>query len=372
MGKEYIGATCPSCGAETLGYNEGKKKLTCTNCGFDMALPDNAFRVAEQPLSGHVFWKRLEMGLERAGKDFRCATCKSVISVDETVQQFHCPFCLSEEGSEEDIHSTVVRPAGIVPFNIPQKRALELLKKYIGRDLLFPPAIYEVLQPEHVRGVYVPYWGHKVAARATWYIFAGYKPTEEQEEWTDEELRWVPKNVYYEQTFEEVFIPASKGIAEKLLQQVFDMEEEEFYKDLKSKIVPFNEQYLEAFDCELYQKDLESGLKTVDGILDKKIEGSCLERAFDEGIQKHIPIDFPELPALSASKQGLAFRHVLLPVWLAVFKHNGKTYPFVVNGINGKTAGEKPFDKWRVLIAIGVAAVLTLFSVLLLDRVFFR
>jgi hypothetical protein len=38
------------------------------------------------------------------------------------------------------------------------------------------------------------------------------------------------------------------------------------------------------------------------------------------------------------------FKHILLPVWMAAYKYNGKSYRFLVNAQSGKVQGERPWS----------------------------
>ena len=56
------------------------------------------------------------------------------------------------------------------------------------------------------------------------------------------------------------------------------------------------------------------------------------------------------------------FKHILLPVWTAAYRYNGKSYRFVVNGQSGRVQGERPWSVWKiafaVLLALALAAAL--------------
>jgi len=369
MAKEFIGSTCPSCGEEALRHHE--KKLSCDKCGFERALAEEAYRITSRPLSsgGGVFWERLEVGLERNGKDMRCESCGGELNMDKSLSDFNCPFCLATSAAEGSGSKKVIKPWGLVPFNIPQRRAFEILSNWIegdwiGKYLFYPRDFLNFAKLEHIQGVYIPYWAYKVTTQATWYVFAGYKATEDQKEWKEEDLRWVPKSIYFEHTFDEVLIPASKGVKEKELGKVYDFDEKENYTDILNRVVPYEEAYLQEFICELYQMELKNGLEKVDEILDKKIKGFCMKKADEEGVQKQIPIDFKERPALSTAKDGLTFKHILLPVWIAVYKHKGKPMRFIVNGVNGNTYGYRPFDNRRFWILLAIIFVMIIILLL--------
>jgi len=52
----------------------------------------------------------------------------------------------------------------------------------------------------------------------------------------------------------------------------------------------------------------------------------------------------------------ITFKHVLLPVWMAAYKYNGKSYRFVVNGQTGRVQGERPWSAIKIAIAVVIGA----------------
>ena len=57
----------------------------------------------------------------------------------------------------------------------------------------------------------------------------------------------------------------------------------------------------------------------------------------------------------------------MLPVWLAAYKYNGKSYRFVVNGQSGRVQGERPWSVWKIALAV-VLALLVLLGLLWLNE----
>ena len=59
------------------------------------------------------------------------------------------------------------------------------------------------------------------------------------------------------------------------------------------------------------------------------------------------------------------FKHILLPVWMAAYKYNGKSYRFVVNGQTGEVQGERPWSIWKIGFAVLVVAAIALGAIYL-------
>ena len=60
------------------------------------------------------------------------------------------------------------------------------------------------------------------------------------------------------------------------------------------------------------------------------------------------------------------FKHILVPVWLLSYLYRAKTYQVVVNGYDGRMAGQYPKSPWKiallVLLAIIVAVIVLMLS----------
>ena len=61
------------------------------------------------------------------------------------------------------------------------------------------------------------------------------------------------------------------------------------------------------------------------------------------------------------------FKHVLLPIWMAAYKYNNKSYRFMVNGQTGEVQGERPYSWWKIGFAVLGVAVLVLGAIYLND-----
>ncbi|MEM8581825.1 MAG: primosomal protein N' (replication factor Y) - superfamily II helicase, partial [Pseudomonadota bacterium] len=64
------------------------------------------------------------------------------------------------------------------------------------------------------------------------------------------------------------------------------------------------------------------------------------------------------IDAIETRVSDVTFKHILLPVWVAAYRYGGKSYRFVVNGQDGKVAGERPFSAIKIVLAV-IAAMIT-------------
>ena len=52
------------------------------------------------------------------------------------------------------------------------------------------------------------------------------------------------------------------------------------------------------------------------------------------------------------SCSNVTYKHVLLPLWSAVFSHKGKLYQYLINGETGKVSGGRPYSAPKIVAAV--------------------
>ncbi|MEZ4847602.1 MAG: hypothetical protein R3B93_03010 [Bacteroidia bacterium] len=335
---------CPNCGSNRLVYNAETVALTCEHCGYNKDLPKEADQIQERALSESYSLQDMPKGFEVETKVFHCNSCGSETSVGIETVNFNCPFCGSEQVNEAAVDRRVIRPSGVLPFTITRKNALAKFKQWLGKGLFTPNNLTKLASLDAIHGVYLPFWTFDAFTQSYWQAMAGYYYYV-SENYRDSDgnvktrqvrkVRWVPASGHYEHFFDDVLVVASHGVKQGLIQQIepYDLE----------KVVNYDSQYLIGWDTEIYQKDLKQGFGVADQIMDGYIRSACASR---------IPGDTYKNLHVQTRKEGLTFKHLLLPVWLAGYRYKEKIFQFIVNGQTGKVAGKKPVSPWKVAIAV--------------------
>jgi hypothetical protein len=150
-------------------------------------------------------------------------------------------------------------------------------------------------------------------------------------------VRWVPASGYYSHHFDDVTVIASKGIKQSAVERIYPF-------DLP-QLVNYDPQYLLGKHAEVYALDVQAGFKVADGIMDRYIEGECA---------KQIPGDTYRNLRVNTHKHGITFKHILLPIWIAAYIFNNKSYQVIVNGQTGKISGEKPLSWFKIILTIAI------------------
>jgi hypothetical protein len=94
---------------------------------------------------------------------------------------------------------------------------------------------------------------------------------------------------------------------------------------------------------------LEEGFALARAKMDQVIEGD---------IRQDIGGDHQQISSKQTIVSDVTFKHVLLPVWMAAYRFQDRSFRFVVNGQTGKVQGERPWSKWKIFMAVLLGLIL--------------
>jgi len=349
--KQITRIPCSSCGSE-MKFSPKERKLECENCGTTTEIESGTDQIIEKPFNSYRERENIDSGMGVARKEFHCNTCGAVTLVDVSTVSFHCGFCSSSNVNEEAYQERNIKPEGVIPFKITKNIAFETFKDWIGAGWFHPNALKKVTRLENIAGVYVPFWTFDANTESNWFAEAGYhyyvtrEVTDANGNTTtiqEQHTRWVPVSGYYQHWFDDVTIIASKGITQSRIQKIYPFD----YKEL----VNYDARFILGMGSELYSLDMEDGFSEAERIMDDFIYNSCAQE---------IPGDTFRNLHINTHKFDITFKHILLPVWIAAYRFQNKTYQVVVNGQTGKISGEKPLSWIKIMIAIVIVAAIIL------------
>ncbi len=117
----------------------------------------------------------------------------------------------------------------------------------------------------------------------------------------------------------------------------------------------FQPAFLAGFKTERYVVSLADGFGTAQQIMDVQIRRLCCQ---------NIGGDHQQLSSVQTQHVGVTYKHILLPMWLAVYRYQNRTFHILVNARNGEVTGDRPYS-W-IKITLLVLAVLALIAILLI------
>jgi len=338
-----ITMACDNCGSN-MAYDAKRQLMLCPSCQSTKEPPKAQDMVIEKDFNSALALDDAPKGMGTAMKSYHCENCGANTMVDPSTVGFSCSFCGSSKVNEAAYAEKVIKPAGILPFAYPKDKALEAFKTWVGKGLFVPNDLAKRARLAKIDGVYVPFWTYDAETESYWTAEAGYYYYE-TEYFTDNngqrqsrqvrKTRWVPANGYYAHNFDDVLVVASGGVKQNMMERINNYN--------LGKVVNYDAQYMIGWMSEVYAKDVKQGFEVADKIMNDFIRTEC---------GRQVPGDTYRNLDIHTRKDGITFKHILLPLWIAAYQYGDSSFQFLINGETGKIAGDKPTSWIKVTIAI--------------------
>ena len=331
---------CLSCGADVV-WNPGAEALRCPYCGTVRAVPQKRGQVVERPIEEGLRAPR-DLGWGISRKTVRCQRCGASQSIEPGLVASRCAFCGTPAVVEAPPSGTMVRPEGLLPFNVGRDRAAGMFRGWLSRLWFRPNDLGEKAALNALQGVYVPFWTFDAATHSEWEAEAGTPYQVNVGGRTETRVRWEWVSGFLEKFFDDVPVSASKGLPRDLLTGL-----EPFpTKDL----LPYEPSFLSGFLAEEIAVDLPDALREARARMEREIRSACAAQ---------VPAPMQRNLSVKTAWSGLAYKSGLFPIWIAAYDYRGTPYRFLVNGVTGKVSGKAPWSAVKVALAL-LAAILVL------------
>ncbi len=348
---------CKQCGAG-LTFAPGQSALECPYCGFREEIPTTPQAIQEYDLESALAQEPHGEGWGIERRALHCENCGATTTFQPGQVAGQCAFCGSSKVVEQGASQNLIQPESLIPFAVKRDEAVACFRKWIGSRWFRPNDLKEAGRLAKIQGAYLPFWTYDALTVSHWTADAGYHywETETYTE-TDSEgrtqtktrqvqkTRWHPASGTRQDFFDDELICASTGLPPQLIQGIcpFDL----------NALAPYDPNYLAGFSAEEYQVGLREGWHTAQSRIQAKVEMAC---AGD------VPGDTHRNLRVNTAYYRMTYKHLLLPVWIAAYLYNDKTYRFLVNGQTGKASGEAPLSWWKiaglVLVILAVALLI--------------
>lgn len=286
-----------------------------------------------------------------------CPQCGAQTRFDPNVVAAVCAFCATPMVSARAHAGRQIQPRAIVPFTLETSGAQDLFRKWINGLWFAPNALKKTVgKVEGVRGVYLPCWTFDAETTSD---YEGQRGVNRyiQERVSDGKggtvmqtrvvVDWYHASGRVQVNFDDVLVLASSSIPEHLsgVLKGWDI----------TRLVPFTDDFVAGFTVEAYQKALEPSFGEAQRVFNSEIERAC---------ERDIGGDQQRVTNVQTQYGNIAFKHILLPVWICSYKFANKSWRVVVNGQTGAVQGDRPYSPWKIAFAVLVTLtiVLTVFS----------
>ena len=345
-----------------MNYDAATAQMLCPSCGDTRDLPKDNDLIVENSFSDGLAVEG-PTGLTGFGvetHEYTCKNCGAITSTSASEPVLVCGFCSSEALNEAAFETRVIQPAGVMPFAVENRQALQTYKDWLGKGWFHPSNLATLARLDRIHGIYIPFWTYDASTDSQWTAEAGYfyyetvTRTDSEGNTVTEQvqrIRWVPVSGFFQHAFDDVLVIGSKGIQQHMVERVYPFPLE--------KTVNYNSQFMAGWKAEVYGLDVQKGFDIADGIMDSQLHSLI------SGI---VPGDTQRFLSVNTHKYDLTFKHLLLPVWVAAYVYNGKTYQVLVNGSTGKIAGDKPYSTIKIVFAVLIGIIIAVILYLLFSK----
>jgi len=348
---------CQSCGAD-LRFAPGTEHLVCEHCGAENKLPEGTEpRKSGRFLHENDYEAAISgglSGLETQETRFtKCDNCGAEIEFSGDTHATECAFCAAPLVTDTGTHR-LIKPAALLPFQLDERSARKAMTDWLGRLWFAPNGLQDYARKGRaMNGIYTPFWTYDADTKSqyrgqrgdayyetrTVTVQEDGKSVQRQEQ--VRKIRWSNRTGRVARFFDDVLILATRSLPKAYTDALEPW-------DL-SALVPYQPDYLAGFRAEGYTVTLEDGYGEARAYMDQII---------DRDVRSDIGGDEQRVENINTVISDITFKHILLPVWTAVYKYRGKTYRFVVNGQTGSVKGERPWSWIKITIAVIVAAII--------------
>lgn len=334
---------CKDCGALLL-YSPETQKLVCKYCGAQnniFSISAEKFTIEEIDYSDFIT-NKIQQEEKQTISIVKCNNCGASTSLKPNLTSDTCAFCASPLVIESGTTSTIIKPKYLLPFTIDDKNAQSIFIKWIN-GLWFAPnnlKRYSTLN-ERLKGLYTPYWTYDSNSTSTYTGERGEYYYEGSGKNRKRYTKWYNTSGTVTNTFDDVCVLASQSLPDSVTRSLEPW-------DLKN-LMPYKEGFVSGFQTECYQTDVKKGFDVAKGVMESTIKSS---------IKQQIGGDEQRINNMNIAYNDVAFKHILLPIWISAYQYNTKVFRFIINGRTGEVQGQRPYSWIKITLAILTALII--------------
>lgn len=343
--------TCPKCGGR-LGYDLKSSGIACEYCGYQA--PVSTTQVGTRAGKFEFTLETLqaaEAGWGEMRNQLHCDNCGAELSYPKGAVAAACPYCASNKVNVTLSERKELRPQVLVPFAIKPDGLQAIISEWFSQGWLHPGKLAQSAALRKFVPFYLPYWTFSADFEADWKAQVAHVVTETY--WdpgskshrtrTRTEWRWESGSI--DDQVQNLLVC---GVNPSRLNWNLLKEIEPY--DLRG-LVKFQPELLAGMNAQAYDLPLVEAWDKGKG----EIRDLAVEQAISGKTVRNLSIDL--------IYDNEKWRYIFLPVFIAVYRFNEKTYQVMVNGQSGKVSGQKPIDwtkAWLVILACLLPGFLTM------------
>jgi predicted RNA-binding Zn-ribbon protein involved in translation (DUF1610 family) len=329
---------CRQCGAQ-LTFAPGARALQCAHCGCVNEL-DALTGVSLDSDDFVTYLRRLQQVEEtEEHSTVSCESCGATVDRPAHATALACPFCGAAIVATA-LSRRLIKPKALLPFGVARPQAEALYAKWVKSLWFAPNALKRQARLEQrLVGIYVPFWTYdaRTVTQYTgrrgehYYVTVGSGKNRR----TERRTRWYPRSGVVTNRFRNLLVLASRSLPRKQADRLEPWG--------LNELVPYQDGYLSGFQAESYQIDLADGFKIATQLMVEPIRGT---------IRADIGGDEQQILSMQTQYHDVAFRHILLPVWISAYRFRERSFRVLVNARTGEVQGERPWSWVKITLAV--------------------
>ncbi|MCL2645371.1 MAG: hypothetical protein FWD61_00020 [Phycisphaerales bacterium] len=341
---------CKNCGAR-LDFDPAERALKCPYCGHVEEIAPSKSRIEEHDFQAALEKINMAQGtIASRSSEVTCPGCRAKVLLEDNVQTEMCPFCATHlENVPRTRAAEMICPESLLPFRVTRQESIDAFNKWIRARWFAPGDLRQFANLGQLSGVYIPFWTYDSMT------YSHYTGQRGNDYWTTETYRGAKGQTYTRQVrhtrwtyvsgevdhfFDDILVCASRSLPEKHVNQLEPWD----LADLQ----PFDSRYLAGFKTERYVVSLGEGFQKAQQLMAPEIRRL---------ITKDIGGDHQSISSVQTQYVGVTYKHLLLPLWLAVYRYRDRTYHILVNARTGEVCGTRPYSVVKIALAVLVGMI---------------
>lgn len=366
--REVVDFRCPHCDGATA-YSTDDGGLTCSFCGYHEAPEVEVVGKGAQEFEFTVETvERSTNGWGQERKELVCSSCAAHTTLSVEMLSHTCPFCGSNAVVQTRAPQDVLRPRFLVPFVTTTAECRQITAEWLQNSWMLPKDLQKLARTTEYTPIYIPFWTFDARTTATWraevYNTDANRRRYSAPNWKWERpfllklgdregKQWDWESGAVSLNTDDMLISGSSQINLTLLKQMRS------YR--LGELVPYDPTFLAGLSAQAYDVDLETAWERARRRMRARTKEACYEQASARSLRNFsMNMDFSDE----------SWRYILLPLYLATYRYDGKVFQVMVNGQTGVIAGQRPLDwkkvGWTLAGTFLPALLFALITVLLL------
>jgi len=322
---------CIGCGAE-MDFDIESGNLKCAHCGSIQEIEKDD-RVLRREMTDEIIKQRADWNESSVAK---CSGCGASHVLDKKDISRECCFCGSNTVVDTN-ELAGIKPDSVIPFQITKEGATECFKNWMNKKWLAPRLFKTADIRARINGLYCSCWSFSAKAENSYSGTLGKRVTYSSNGKTYTKIKYFRVNGNINETYYDYLVQSGDRISPAMFAKI---------KPFNLKLIQvYRQEFLSGIIAEHYSRNLEICFNDFSSYVRADIRRKIM--------RKH-NADTVRTLNIQTNWHDRKFNYILLPVYIANYLYNSKTFNFYINGASGVVVGKYPKSKLKIaLIVLG-------------------